>query len=265
MSEAGNNIRGHSNNRPCSHTWIWRDCAETRQEFSRNHSPFATNTCQQECMSWPTIFLKAARIRQELLLHINCYHIQRKHKTLHRHIYLGFILYCEQNIGQEGVRSQGTVESDDPSHERPEDHQNMQIPLQTHGKEKPLREKAQRRPRPAPPPARLPVEEEGGGAQPQEEAAGERVLAAGLPQPLGAPQPPQQPPPGRPHPPHVGRCPRRPGRRRRRFRCRRPLMAAAPRPRQGPRQGPGRGGGGAVPAGPGAAALPPRPQLCCVT
>lgn len=53
-----------------------------------------------------------------------------------------------------------------------------------------------------PPDAGLPVEEEGGGGQPQQEAAGERVLAAGLPQHLSAPSPLPQPLGGRPRPPH---------------------------------------------------------------
>lgn len=65
-------------------------------------------------------------------------------------------------------------------------------------------------PGPPPPPrcvapgrAGLPVEEDGGGAQPQEQAAEQRVLPAGLPQHLSAPGPL----PDRPHPAHGGRCP----------------------------------------------------------
>lgn len=52
------------------------------------------------------------------------------------------------------------------------------------------------------PPAELPVEEQGGGCQPQQQAAEERVLPAGLPQRLGAPHPLPQPLASRPQPAH---------------------------------------------------------------
>lgn len=44
------------------------------------------------------------------------------------HTYLGFVFDGAQNIGQEGVRPQRAVEGDNTSHERPEDHQDMEIP-----------------------------------------------------------------------------------------------------------------------------------------
>lgn len=42
--------------------------------------------------------------------------------------YLGFVFDGAQNIGQEGVRPQRAVEGDNTSHERPEDHQDVEIP-----------------------------------------------------------------------------------------------------------------------------------------
>lgn len=69
---ARNNILGHPNNRPCSHTWIWRDYVETREEFQVLTIIYLPqNTSQQECMSCT----HAQYFWKQLGLGKNCYSI----------------------------------------------------------------------------------------------------------------------------------------------------------------------------------------------